>query len=83
MVGDELKATLFWMYGGSFSSGTASVELYDGAFLAGYERTIVVSANYRLGPLGFLYLNRSEAPGNAGLADQVLAMEWYVDMFKY
>lgn len=65
---DNMKATLFWLYGGSFSMGTASIELYDGTFLAGYEKTIVVSSNYRLGPFGFLYLNSSDAPGNAGLA---------------
>lgn len=32
---------------------------------------VVVTFNYRLGPLGFLCLDIPEAPGNAGLKDQV------------
>lgn len=61
------KATIFWVYGGSWNSGSASLKLYDGALMAGLENVIVASANYRLGPFGFLYLNRTEAPGNAAL----------------
>merc|ERR1712061_261427 len=32
---------------------------------------ILVTINYRLGPLGFITLGMEEAPGNAGLWDQV------------
>lgn len=32
--------------------------------------------NYRLGPLGFLCLKIPEAPGNAGLKDQIAALYW-------
>ena len=61
------KATLFWIYGGSWNSGSSSLELSDGTGMAGLENVIVASTNYRLGPFGFLYLNRTEAPGNAAL----------------
>ena len=34
---------------------------------------------YRLGPLGFLSLGTEDVPGNAGVRDQVLALQWVQD----
>ncbi|NXC45228.1 ACES Acetylcholinesterase, partial [Penelope pileata] len=68
-------AVLVWIYGGGFSSGAGSP--YDGRYLAGAEGVLVVSMNYRVGALGFLALpGHPEAPGNAGLLDQRLALRW-------
>ncbi|XP_044290341.1 cholinesterase [Varanus komodoensis] len=73
-------SVMVWIYGGGFHSGTSSLNVYDGKFLARVERVIVVSMNYRLGPLGFLALpGNSEAPGNVGLFDQRLALQWVRD----
>ncbi|VEL10387.1 unnamed protein product [Protopolystoma xenopodis] len=47
--------------------------------MAARQNVIIASMNYRLGPFGFLYLQRDEAPGNMGLWDQRLAMKWVSD----
>ncbi|XP_004478945.1 cholinesterase isoform X4 [Dasypus novemcinctus] len=70
-------AVMVWIYGGGFQTGTSSLPVYDGRFLARVERVIVVSMNYRVGALGFLALSGNlEAPGNMGLFDQQLALQW-------
>ncbi|XP_062978327.1 cholinesterase-like [Elgaria multicarinata webbii] len=67
-----LAPVLVWIHGGGFLSGTGS---FDRSFLAANENIIVASMNYRLGALGFLSLP-PDAPGNAGLWDQHLALSW-------
>jgi len=76
------KAAVFvWIHGGALSAGASSEPLYDGTKLA--ERGIVVvTINYRLGPLGFLVhpALSAESPhnvsGNYGLLDQIEALGW-------
>uniref|UniRef100_H3CMY0 Carboxylic ester hydrolase n=1 Tax=Tetraodon nigroviridis TaxID=99883 RepID=H3CMY0_TETNG len=71
---------MIWIYGGGFTTGTASLDLYDGRYLSKSEDVIVVSMNYRVGVLGFLSLpNNTNVRGNAGLMDQRLAIQWVVD----
>jgi len=69
---------IVWLYGGGFIGGSGSGS--PGDFLSG-DDTIVVSFNYRLGTLGFLYhpaLMNASLPtsGFYGLQDQRYAMEW-------
>jgi para-nitrobenzyl esterase len=72
---------MVWIYGGGLVNGTASTPLYDGAALA-RRGVIVVTANYRLGALGFLAhpdLTRESSnhlSGNYGLLDQLAALKW-------
>ena len=70
------RAVMVWIYGGGFYSGTSTLAAYDGRNLAAHYDVIVVSIQYRVGPLGFLFLPDSDAPGNAGLVDQQLALRW-------
>jgi para-nitrobenzyl esterase len=78
---DTKRPVMFWIHGGAYSYGTANDPMYDGANLADRGDVVVVTANYRLGPLGFLYLadvggQQYAQSGNLGMLDQVAALKW-------
>ena len=50
---DEALPVMVWFHGGSNTAGHGAAKIFDGAKLAA-RGAIVVTANYRLGPLGFL-----------------------------
>ena len=66
---------LVWFHGGGFSSGSGGWDWYDGAKLAAAGEIIVVTANYRIGPLGYLYLPELGVE-NLGVQDQAAALDW-------
>jgi para-nitrobenzyl esterase len=73
------RPVLVWLHGGAFISGTGGVPLYDGGHLSARGDVVVVTLNYRVGALGFLYLDGSEggpACSNLGLRDQIAALAW-------
>ncbi|CAG2113156.1 unnamed protein product, partial [Medioppia subpectinata] len=70
-----LKPVMFWIYGGGLAAGSIYQPEYNGSALATND-VVVVSVNYRLGPFGFLYGDREDAPGNVGFYDQLLGMKW-------
>lgn len=63
---------MFWIHGGGFTTGSGA-EL-DGTHLARRGNVIIVSINYRLGSLGFLYIPGKTA--NVGLLDAIEALKW-------
>ena len=75
---------MVWFYGGGFVQGSGSLPSFDGEALAP-RGVIVVTINYRLGPLGFLALPAldQESPdhvsGNYGLLDMIAALRWVRD----
>jgi para-nitrobenzyl esterase len=77
------RPVLFWIHGGGFTHGAGSEELYNGGPLAVRGDVVVVTINYRLGALGYLWLG-DHLPGsgltaNAGQLDQIAALEWVRD----
>ncbi|CAG2176310.1 unnamed protein product, partial [Oppiella nova] len=71
----ELKPVMFYIYGGALSVGSSFQDTLNGGVLATND-VVIVSVNYRLGPLGFLYGGDHTSPGNLGFYDQLLALKW-------
>ncbi|KAM8933836.1 bile salt-activated lipase [Pelodytes ibericus] len=73
---------MVWIYGGAFLLGGGQGAnfldnyLYDGEEIALRGNVIVVTFNYRVGPLGFLSTGDGNIPGNYGLWDQHMAIAW-------
>lgn len=67
-----------WFHGGGFTTGSGGWDWYDGARLAALGGIVVVTANYRLGPLGWLYLPEIGA-NNLGSRDQAAVLYWVRD----
>ena len=78
------RPVMFWIHGGGFLVGSGSAPMYDGANLSKNGDVVVVTINYRLGALGFLYFNdiKGKQTGfddNLGIRDQIAALQWVHD----
>lgn len=73
---DRPLPVLFFVHGGAFTTGGGAD--YDGSFLAAHGPAVIVTINYRLGPLGFLQLHRHgfEEANNLALSDALAALDW-------
>ncbi|NAS26328.1 carboxylesterase family protein [Herbidospora sp. NEAU-GS84] len=73
-----LKPVVVWLHGGHFFLGQG--DTWGGRTMAVQGDVVVVTVNYRLGPLGFLTHPGLEpspaAPGNLGIEDQQAALRW-------
>lgn len=67
---------MFFCHGGGFVFGNGTDNTHHGPEFLIEKDVVLVSINYRVGILGFLSLDRKEAPGNMGLKDQVEALKW-------
>lgn len=86
---DNPAPVLFFIHGGgnvqgASSRATGAVSLYDGQALSERGHSVVVTINYRLGPMGWLahpaFAEGDPAvAGNYGALDQVFALEWVKD----
>jgi para-nitrobenzyl esterase len=78
---DGQRPVMVWIHGGAFTMGSGC--LFDAAELARRGDVVVVTVNYRLGALGFCYLDHLDASsngtGNLALLDQIAALRWVHD----
>jgi para-nitrobenzyl esterase len=80
-VDDAARPVMIWIHGGAFTAGQGSTPWYSGSRLASHGDVVVVTINYRLGALGFLYVDELlgssfEGSGNNGIRDQIAALQW-------
>ncbi len=68
------RPVVVWVCGGAFLTGGSAVQTYDGEALAASHDVVVVSVNYRMGALGFLWVDGGDS--NCGLRDQLAALRW-------
>jgi len=82
----------FWIHGGGNSAGAADLEQYHGANLADQSNMVVVTINYRLGPLGWftypalrtgLLGDEKSDSGNFGTLDMIKALQWVNENIHY
>ena len=67
---------MFWIHGGGLTGGSNSFRMYGPQQFMDKGSVVIITVNYRLGPIGFLSMGTEDVPGNAGLRDQTLAMKW-------
>ena len=72
---------MFWIHGGAYTVGSGSMPIYDGTHFAEHG-VILITANYRLGALGFFShpaLTSEDRNGylaNFGIMDNIAALKW-------
>ena len=80
-AGTAPRPVMVFLYGGAYGIGGAVAGAYRGETLAALGDVVFVGLNYRLGAFGWLDLSAAGVPGsppatNAGLRDQIAALEW-------
>jgi para-nitrobenzyl esterase len=72
---NERVPVMVWLHGGSYTSGSGDLAIFDPKALVAENRVIVVSVTYRLGLFGYLATGTGR-PANLGLLDQLEAFRW-------
>ena len=78
------RPVMLWIHGGAYVAGSGNERLYDGQHLARRGDVVVVTINYRVGSLGFLWHESlidagDPRSGNYGTRDQLAALAWVRD----
>ena len=74
------RPVIVYIHGGAFIGGGSNDPVYDGANISKRGDIVFASINYRIGMLGFLYLEdfgaEFKGSGSNGIRDQVMALRW-------
>lgn len=70
------RPVIVYFHPGGFYELSSQSKSVAGPEYFGDRNIVLVTANYRLGILGFLSTGTKEAPGNNGLKDQVEVLRW-------
>ena len=73
----DKKAVMIWIFGGYFQVGYGYA--YDSPAFAALNDVIYITFNYRVSALGFISTGDKDLPGNLGLWDQHMAIQWVHD----
>ncbi|KAI5634575.1 carboxylesterase family domain-containing protein [Phthorimaea operculella] len=72
---------LVFVHGGGFAFGSGDDDVHGPDHFV-EKGVIVITFNYRLNVFGFLSLNTTKVPGNAGLRDMITLLRWVQDNAK-
>ncbi len=82
---DSALPVIFYIHGGGFTGGCGHEKHFDGPVWP-TKGVVVVTINYRLGPMGFVCLPELAAEsghtGNYALYDQLTALQWVHDNIR-
>lgn len=70
---DNKYPVMIFIHGGGFTYGHSS---FYGPNVIMKKDVVLITFNYRVGPLGFLSTEDGVISGNMGLKDQVMALKW-------
>jgi len=74
-IDSKKRAVMVYIHGGAFIMGGGASFFFGPDYLL-EQNVVLVTFNYRLGPLGFLSTEDKTAAGNQGLLDQVMVLNW-------
>lgn len=73
---------MIFFHGGGWMCGSGVSTFYGPDYMMDHD-IIYIGANFRLGPLGFMSTGQEDCPGNNGLKDQVMTLQWIKENIKY
>ena len=77
-IDEKKRAVMVYFHGGAFIMGGGASFFFGPGYLID-EDVVVVTFNYRLGPLGFLATKDGTLGGNQALQDQIMVLNWVRD----